>query len=129
MRIANDGGAFGISEPYATSKAWTLTTAGADGPRTVSVQYQDGAGNWSGSFTAAITLDRTAPTVAISAPAGGTVSGSVTIETIASDNLALASVIPRRSDADRRAYARAVLTRVGHGHRIERHAYGHRDCT
>jgi hypothetical protein len=59
MRLANDGGAFGTPEPYVTSRTWTLSTSGADGPRTVSVQYQDGAGNWSGSFTATITLDTT----------------------------------------------------------------------
>ena len=117
MRLANDGGAFGAHESYVTSRPWTLNTSGADGPRTVSVQYQDGADNWSGAFTAAITLDRTAPTIAISAPVGGgTVSGSVTIAATASDNIALARVrflVDQMQIGERRS--RTVLTRVGHG--------------
>jgi hypothetical protein len=65
MRISNDGTNWSDWEPYATSKAWTLTSG--DGTKTVNVQYQDNAGNVSGSYTATIILLQTL-----------TISGAVT---------------------------------------------------
>jgi hypothetical protein len=59
MRFSNDGTTFTTAEPFATTKDWTLSTG--DGLKTVSVQFQDGAGNWSASFTDTITLDTSTP--------------------------------------------------------------------
>ena len=66
MQLAQDGGAFSAPEPFAATRAWTLT--GPDAKKTVAVRYLDGAGNVSKSYTDTITLDTTAPAVtAISA--------------------------------------------------------------
>ena len=76
----------GTTFAYATPQAWTLA-AGADGTRTVYVQWQDGAGNWSGVSSDAITLDTVAPsgTVAINGGVAWTTSRSVTLSVPASD--------------------------------------------
>ena len=76
MRFSNDGTTFSAAEAYATSKSWTLTSG--DGTKTVYVQYQDAAGNWSTAATDTIVLDTTAPsTSAITATV--VTSSSVTI--------------------------------------------------
>ncbi|MFY9623019.1 MAG: Ig-like domain-containing protein, partial [Rhodoplanes sp.] len=59
MRFSNDGTTFSAAEAYATSKSWALTSG--DGTKTVYVQYQDAAGNWSTAATDSIVLDTTAP--------------------------------------------------------------------
>lgn len=59
MRFANDGEAWGPEVPSCPS-GWTLRDE--DGQRTVSVQFKDGAGNWSGVVSASIRLDRQGPT-------------------------------------------------------------------
>ena len=56
-----DGGPFTSPEPFATTRVWTL--AGADGKKTVSVRYLDGAGNGSTVYSDTITLDTTGPVV------------------------------------------------------------------
>ena len=61
MQFAQDAGAFTPPEPFSGTRTWTLT--GADGKKTVSVRYLDGAGNVSGSYADTITLDTTAPVV------------------------------------------------------------------
>lgn len=61
MRFSNTGTSFSAGEAFSTTKAWTLTTGA--GTKTVYVQFGDGAGNWSASFTDTIVLDTTAPTV------------------------------------------------------------------
>jgi len=98
MQFSNDGSNFSALEPYATTKTWTLTAG--DGAKTVSVRYQDGASNVSGSFTDTITLDTTVgtpdttpPTVAITSPSNGSsVSGTMTITATATDNVGVAGV-------------------------------------
>lgn len=45
----------GVTEAYATPKAWTLTPG--DGLKTVYVQWKDSLGNWSGVSSDTITLD------------------------------------------------------------------------
>ena len=76
MRFSNDGTTFSAAEAYATSKTWTLTSG--DGTKTVYVQYQDVAGNWSTAATDTIVLDTTAPSIsAITATV--VTSSSVTI--------------------------------------------------
>jgi len=47
-------------EPYAQTKNWTLSSS--DGSKTVDVQCQDAAGNWSAVVSATIGLDITLPT-------------------------------------------------------------------
>ncbi len=64
MKLSNDGVAYTAPEPFASSKAWTLPSG--DGGKTVSVMYQDAAGNWSQPASATIILDTAAP--AIQAP-------------------------------------------------------------
>ncbi|HEY3496945.1 MAG TPA: DUF4038 domain-containing protein [Polyangiaceae bacterium] len=49
MRIANSCSNFPSSVPYATSRTHTLSSG--TGTKTVCVQFQDAAGNWSGSFS------------------------------------------------------------------------------
>ena len=76
MRFSNTASSFSTPEAYATTKTWTLTTGA--GTKTVSVQFRDAAGNWSGSFTDNIVLDTTAPTIS-SVAASGITSSSASI--------------------------------------------------
>ena len=62
MQFSNDGTNYTAEEPYATTKAWTLTSG--DGLKTVYVKFRDGSAG--GGFlynpvTAQITLDTVAP--------------------------------------------------------------------
>ena len=59
MRFSNDGSAWSGWEDYTTTRSWSL--AFGDGTKTVYVQFKDGAGSASGSFTDKITLDTTPP--------------------------------------------------------------------
>lgn len=78
-------------QAYATSAPFTLTTP--DGLQTVTVNVKDGAGNV-GSADAPITLDTTLPTVSITSPANSAqVGGTVTIQTNATDNIAMQKVM------------------------------------
>ena len=61
MRFSNSSSGFSTAEPYAATKGWTLSFG--DGTKTVYVQFQDAAGNWSPSFTDTIVVDSTAPTI------------------------------------------------------------------
>jgi hypothetical protein len=61
MRFSNNNSSWSNWELYGTTKAWTLTTLGGDGTKTVFVQFRDAAGNGSGSFADSITLDTTPP--------------------------------------------------------------------
>jgi lysophospholipase L1-like esterase len=61
MRFSNTGSSFSTAEPYAPTRAWTLTSN--SGTKTVYVQFKDAAGNWSASATDTIELDTTAPTI------------------------------------------------------------------
>ena len=63
MRFSNTGtGAFSTAEPFATTKAWTLSNGA--GTKTVFVQFMDSAGNWStAAISDTIVLDTTAPTI------------------------------------------------------------------
>jgi len=66
MRFSNDGITFGTPVTYASSYAWTITSG--DGSKTLWVQYQDFAGNWSGSHSATTILDTVAPLVTYTYP-------------------------------------------------------------
>ena len=63
MRFSNTGtGAFSTAEPFATTKAWTLSSGA--GTKTVFVQFMDSVGNWSTTaISDTIVLDTTAPTI------------------------------------------------------------------
>jgi hypothetical protein len=63
MRFSNTGtGAFSTAEPFATTKAWTLSSGA--GNKTVFVQFMDSVGNWStAAISDTIVLDTTAPTI------------------------------------------------------------------
>ena len=56
MRFSNDEISWSAWESYATSRPWILTSG--NGIKTVYVQYQDGAGNPSGSFSSTILLTK-----------------------------------------------------------------------
>jgi hypothetical protein len=80
MRFSNDGSSWSAWEPFATLKARTLPSG--DGTKTVYVQYRDKAGNASGSYSASILLDASAP----AAPSNFHFSGSNFGEVILSWN-------------------------------------------
>src|SRR5262249_39833308 len=63
MRFSNTGtGAFSTAEPFATTKAWTLSSGA--GTKTVFAQFMDSAGHWAtAAISGTIVLDTTAPTI------------------------------------------------------------------
>ena len=69
MQFSNDNTSWTDPEPYGTTKTWALITG--DGLKTVSVKFQDAAGNWSVPFSATIQLIVGAPDVTITSPKGG----------------------------------------------------------
>ncbi|MDO8414492.1 MAG: SBBP repeat-containing protein [Gallionellaceae bacterium] len=62
MQFSHDNTLFTAVQPYFTSKAWTLLSAG-DGVKTVYVRYTDRAGNTSPGVSDTIILDTTKPVV------------------------------------------------------------------
>jgi uncharacterized repeat protein (TIGR02543 family) len=54
IQLSNDNFATSATFAYAATQSWTLT--GGDGVKTVSVRFKDGAGNWSGAYSATINL-------------------------------------------------------------------------
>ncbi len=79
MRFSNDGATWSAWEPLAATRAHTL--AGADGHKTVRVQYLDRANNRSLTYSDYIRLDKTAPTgtIVINGGALTTASQAVTL--------------------------------------------------
>ena len=76
--------------PYSIS--WDSATA-SSGSHALSARARDAAGNLTTSATVSVTLDTTAPTVSMTAPANGAnVSGLVTVSATASDNKAVVGV-------------------------------------
>ncbi|MFT3914337.1 MAG: Ig-like domain-containing protein [Anaeromyxobacteraceae bacterium] len=61
MRFSNDGRSWSTAEPFAATKAWTLTTN--DGTKTVRAQFGSAGGTWSATASDSIVLDTTAPTI------------------------------------------------------------------
>jgi hypothetical protein len=89
-------GAEDTSSPYSVS--WDTTTI-ANGTYTLAARARDAAGNQTTSATVTVTVnntplppDTTPPTVSMTAPAAGTVSGTVTLSAAASDNVSVAGV-------------------------------------
>jgi subtilisin family serine protease len=78
------------ASPYTFS--WS-TSSVATGAHTLTATAYDAAGNRTTSASCPITIDRTAPTVSLTAPASGaTVSGTVTVSATAADNTSVARV-------------------------------------
>ncbi len=94
--VAVSGQAFSVSIPADTFFSLRSTSAGADGPHTLTARARDAAGNQTTSAAVAVTVqstDTTAPTVSVTAPAAGsTVSGTVTVSATASDNVGVVGV-------------------------------------
>ena len=82
-------GAEDKSSPYGPV-SWNTTTV-PNGTHTLTAQARDAAGNIATS-TVTVTVDNTAPTVNLTAPTAGTVSGTVTLAATASDNDEVAGV-------------------------------------
>jgi hypothetical protein len=91
-------GAADTSSPYSIS--WS--TAGvSNGTHQVSAVARDAAGNMRTSANVAVTVDNSAPAVAITAPAqGSTIRGTSTTTVSASDNVGVQSVTFRVDGAD-----------------------------
>ena len=60
MRFSNDGTGWSSWEEYVTTRNWTLLSG--DGAKTVYVQFRDGAGNISSTYSDDIVLDTVPPT-------------------------------------------------------------------
>ncbi len=88
-----DGSPLGLPDTAAPFGV-TWTTAGASaGLHTLAARATDAAGNQATSTGISVVIDRTPPSVAITAPAGGaTVSSIVTLSANASDNAGVQSV-------------------------------------
>lgn len=78
-------GAEDLTPPYATS--WNTTTT-ANGPYILTARARDAAGNTTTSDEVLITVDNDMepPAVSLTAPAGGTIAGMVSVNADASDN-------------------------------------------
>lgn len=85
-------GSEALTSPYSVS--WN-TTAVANGNHTLTAKARDAAGNMTTSAQVIVNVNNTdiiAPTVNISAPAAGNVSGTISVTANASDNVGVASV-------------------------------------
>ena len=87
MRFRNGTDPFTAWEAFSTTKSWTLPSG--DATRFVGVQFNDGAGNVSGTATDSIFLDQTPPTasVGILNGAAATSDSDVVVDAGWSDNL------------------------------------------
>jgi subtilisin family serine protease len=88
MRFGADGETWGAWQFFVSTTNWSLAT-GADGPRTVWIQFADAAGNVSGPASDSIDLDSTAPQGAVSVLAGAAATNAtdVTVDLVWSDAL------------------------------------------
>ena len=77
MQFSSDGTNYFALEPYATSKAFTLSSV--NGPKKVYVRYQDAAGVLSAPVSASIALDAPTVTGSVSINAGAPLSNSSVI--------------------------------------------------
>ena len=77
MRFSTNCSTWTSWEPYATSKAWTLTAG--DGEKTVCVQYKDNTENVSSCYCDTIVLDTTGPSGSVIINNGDPVTGSASV--------------------------------------------------
>jgi hypothetical protein len=88
-----DGAALGAEDVTAPFTAAWNTAASSNGAHVVTAVARDAAGNTTTSSAVSVTVDNAAPSINITAPAGGsTVSASMTVTASASDNVAVAGV-------------------------------------
>jgi Big-like domain-containing protein len=89
-----DGAALGSEDTAAPYSASWNTVGATEGSHTLSAVARDAAGNStiSASVTVTVANDTVAPTVALTSPAAGSVSGTVTVAASASDNVGVTSV-------------------------------------
>ena len=86
----NPVGAEDTTSPYSVS--WDTTTA-VNGSHALTAVARDAVGNVTTSAAVTVTVDNAAPTVSVSAPAGGsTLSASTNVTASAADNTAVAGV-------------------------------------
>jgi hypothetical protein len=92
VEFYNDGSMIGWTATVPHVLSWS-TTGVTSGAHTLSVKAFDSLGNVSTSAGVAVTIDNTAPTTAISAPASNAVvGGTVQISATASDSVGVAKV-------------------------------------
>ncbi len=91
-----DGAALGaedVATPFSIS--WNTATT-SNGSHTLTARARDAAGNTTTSAGVVVTVnnaaDLTAPTVSLTAPAAGTVSGTINVTATATDNVAVSGV-------------------------------------
>jgi hypothetical protein len=82
MQFSNDDVTWSTPVSYAATITWTLPPG--DGTKTLYVKFKDGAGNWSPSFTAAVTVDTVPPGAGVT-PAGGVYGTAQTVTLSCSD--------------------------------------------
>ena len=92
-----NGGEFGAEDTSGPYSLTVVTTTADNGTHTLSARARDAAGNVTTSAPVTVTVangvvDVTPPTVSLTAPAGGTVSGTVTLTANASDNVGVSGV-------------------------------------
>ena len=93
VRFFVDGAAIGAEDTVAPYSATWNTTTVANGSHTLTAVARDGVGNTTTSSGITVTVDNSAPTVAVTAPsAGATVAGTTTVTASASDNVGVAGV-------------------------------------
>jgi len=97
MRLSGNGITWTAPTPFSAGASWTLSPG--DGPKPVHVQYQDVAGNWSAAFSTGITLDTTAPVVAVAAPMADSFLNEAPITLAGSVNEQVSSVTVNGSAA------------------------------
>ena len=130
VQFKRDGqnvGAEDVSAPYSVSLD---TTGVADGPHTLTAVARDAAGNTTSATNVDVTVDNTAPSISISAPAeGATVSDNVSVDGTAADADAVAGVQFRvdGQNLGSRGHKRALQRELEHDQRDERRTHADRD--
>ncbi|MCK9364544.1 MAG: Ig-like domain-containing protein [Syntrophales bacterium] len=77
LRLSNDGAIWGEEQAYSSSLPWDLGTGA--GLRTLYIQFKDSAGNWSQTYTYAVTLDTVAPVLTLSMLSDGAYTNNPTL--------------------------------------------------
>ena len=130
VQLKMDGANFGAeitAPPFSAS--WDTKTIG-NGSHTLSAVARDAAGNTATAapVTVNVNNDTQPPTVAVSSPAAGTVSGTVTFAAAASDNVGVAGVQLKLDGANFGAEitASSLLRVLGHQDHRQRQPYPER---
>ena len=126
-RDGQDVGAEDVSAPYSVS--WD-TTGVADGAHTLTAVARDAAGNTTSATNVDVTVDNTAPSVSVSAPAeGATVGGTVAVNGDRGRRGCgcRCAVQARRPKPRFRGHDRALQRQLEHHHRHQRPAHPDRD--